>query len=259
MEDGRVCLLKKSPYDSRDWNYGDILKKSRAITTASPAPDVDYRPHMLPVRNQGHRGTCASFASSAMKEWQERKDVGLAAYMSPEFIYDSRCNAPTEGMFPRDVMDILSSRGVCFEAVYPYSTTEKVAADIPQVAKDVAIKYKIKSYAQVTSVDDLKLALLNNGPCLMACPCYNSSPTFWKPTKPGDAMLGGHATLIVGYTSNSFIVRNSWGEAWGDKGYTYFPFSDWGVQWEIWTTIDDASPKDTPLPPPPPKCACTVQ
>ncbi len=34
---------------------------------------------------------------------------------------------------------------------------------------------------------------------------------------------GRHAMLIVGYTGNFFIVKNSWGENWGDKGYCYIP------------------------------------
>jgi C1A family cysteine protease len=40
--------------------------------------------------------------------------------------------------------------------------------------------------------------------------------------------LGGHAVLAVGYDDSldggRFIVRNSWGEAWGDQGYFYMPY-----------------------------------
>lgn len=32
---------------------------------------------------------------------------------------------------------------------------------------------------------------------------------------------GGHAVALVGYTKNYFIVRNSWGLKWGDKGFGY--------------------------------------
>ena len=32
---------------------------------------------------------------------------------------------------------------------------------------------------------------------------------------------GGHAVCLVGYTKSYFIVRNSWGEGWGDKGFAY--------------------------------------
>ena len=32
---------------------------------------------------------------------------------------------------------------------------------------------------------------------------------------------GGHAVALVGYTPDAFIVRNSWGTGWGDKGFAY--------------------------------------
>ncbi len=33
--------------------------------------------------------------------------------------------------------------------------------------------------------------------------------------------FGGHAVCLVGYTLDYFIVRNSWGTGWGNKGYGY--------------------------------------
>jgi hypothetical protein len=33
---------------------------------------------------------------------------------------------------------------------------------------------------------------------------------------------GGHAIAVVGYTATGrFIIRNSWGPAWGDNGFAY--------------------------------------
>ena len=46
---------------------------------------------------------------------------------------------------------------------------------------------------------------------------------------------------VIGYTKEGFIIRNSWGVFWGDKGYCIYPYSDWGAHYEIWTTIDDKS------------------
>jgi C1A family cysteine protease len=37
-----------------------------------------------------------------------------------------------------------------------------------------------------------------------------------------NTVRGGHAVCVVGYTTDKrFIIRNSWGTAWGDKGFGY--------------------------------------
>ena len=44
--------------------------------------------------------------------------------------------------------------------------------------------------------------------------------------KKGERALGGHAVMAVGYNQKTtrFLVRNSWGEGWGMKGYFTMPF-----------------------------------
>lgn len=50
--------------------------------------------------------------------------------------------------------------------------------------------------------------------------------------KRGEKVLGGHAVLCVGYDDalaignsvGAFLIRNSWGEEWGEKGYGWLPY-----------------------------------
>ena len=44
--------------------------------------------------------------------------------------------------------------------------------------------------------------------------------------KPNEKPLGGHAVLAVGYDDSEgrIIVRNSWGEGCGNKGYFTMPY-----------------------------------
>ena len=41
-----------------------------------------------------------------------------------------------------------------------------------------------------------------------------------------EPVLGGHAVAAVGYddAAQCFIIRNSWGAGWGDRGYCYMPY-----------------------------------
>lgn len=227
--------LLKSPLDDRDYKYGD---KCRVLSIDAIPLIVDYRKEMNFIRNQGSKASCVAFAASAMKEWQEKQIIGKNCYMSPEFIYENRSNKDISGMNLRDAMDILLKSGICSDSTYPYCNTDVIPTKIiPQKAFDEASKFKINSYAQINTQEELKTALANKGPCLIAFPCYNNGKTFWK-QRSGESLLGGHCVLIVGYNQDGYILRNSWGLAWGDLGYTYYPYGEWGAHWEIWSSID---------------------
>jgi C1A family cysteine protease len=45
------------------------------------------------------------------------------------------------------------------------------------------------------------------------------------PTK-NERVVGGHAVMAAGYddTQQRFIIRNSWGTDWGQKGYFTMPY-----------------------------------
>ena len=109
--------LKKSPHDPRDYMVESIYPDTVVL------PEVyDLRPQMQPIRDQGQQGTCSAQTAAAMKEWQELVDVYFRAYMSPQFVYNSRPNKGEEGMTPRDTMDVLFKIGIVPENSYTYGT-----------------------------------------------------------------------------------------------------------------------------------------
>lgn len=237
--DGKEYLLSGllSPRDSRDFVAEAIFPKD-----FTPPPSLDYRRHLLPVRDQGTLGACAAISGACMKEYQEKKDIDLDEYLSPQFIYNNRENQTLEGMHCRDVMTILKNLGCCIERLYPYGKIEG-PNKIPKKAYEDALNFKISGYAQVFTVDTLKQALFKNGPCLILMPLYkNYDKLPWYP-KPNTTLLGTHVMTAVGYNSKGFIIRNSWGDKWQDKGYFYLPYKDWGIAWEVWTSIDEKSSK----------------
>ena len=254
----------KSPEDDRDWLYSNFL----SLTDTLPKT-LDLRSQLMPIRNQGQQGTCAAQAAACMKEFQEKKEHNFQDYMSPQFIYNHRVywnnnkldgddRYEDYGMTCRDIMHILKNIGICSESLYPYGTREYVK-EIPRHIINAAKKYCIQGYSRIYNIEELKHALFNNGPCMIAFPIYHHGKDMWIQHNQNQQMLGGHVMTIVGYNSHGFIIRNTWGAEWGDKGYCLYPFTHWNSHWEIWTTIDaktsesNQKPRHQPTPKPTPR------
>ena len=69
----------------------------------------------------------------------------------------------------------------------------------------------------------LKYAIYLNGPCVGALPVYNTYINkFWDEYR--GEYQGGHAIAIIGWDDDGFIIRNSWGTSYGEKGYATIPY-----------------------------------
>lgn len=232
-----------SPDDSRD---KDVAFQLNALGTITIPKTLDYRKDLLPIRNQGEQGACYAFSGASMKEWQDKKEIGLDEYLSPQFFYNHRANLydddPTNdsGMYSRNVMKMLQTIGFCLERNYPYGTIESKENIDPELYEE-AKNHLITSYARVNTIEDCKKSLVVNGPCLLTVPVYNQRERMWKRESNAQQRQGGHAMCIIGYNKEGFIVRNSWGTQWGDMGHCIFPYEDWGLHFEVWTTTDAKS------------------
>ena len=111
---------------------------------------------------------------------------------------NNRENQDSEGMYGRDVMKILSKIGSVPESDYNYGKVER-NTEIEDIFYEMAEKHKIKGYARITVLDDLKKSLEKNGPCYIAFPVYNYGIKMWKRANSEQILLGGHAMAVVGY------------------------------------------------------------
>jgi len=257
------CDLFKSPVDPRDWIAEEIY------LTAIPIPETfDWRDELcvLPIRSQGTSSQCAAFSGAAIKETQELKESRSQGssfhnnfstkpskcYFSPQYIYNQRYNKPANGMNTVDLMKIMKN-GVLLEEDYPFAPNYREQRITAQQRKK-ALPYRIAGYARIETIEKTKEEIYMNGPVVFAVPTYTHNTMMWRPNgnKPG-----GHAMCLIGWTKDAFIVRNSWGANWGYDGYCYFPLADWGMQWEVWTTVDYVTAnkikpiEPTPRPEPP--------
>jgi Cysteine protease len=109
----------------------------------------------------------------------------------------------------------------------PFSSGNLYQGD-PDTFYAIASQLKIASYFNLhKDFGQWKTWLATSGPILAA---LNVDKT-WDDAKSTGGNLdvfqpktvrGGHCISIVGYKSDGrFIVRNSWGTGWGDKGFGY--------------------------------------
>lgn len=203
---------------------------------ALPA-QVDLRPQMPEVYDQGELGSCTANAIAGALEY-DRMAQKLSKYVpSRLFIYyeERRIEGTTgsdAGAEIRDGLKVVAKLGAPDEALWPYNiaqfTQRPPASCYPAALEDQAL-----SYARVTqSADALKQALAAGFPVVIGFVCYAALESDAVATsgvlpmpKKHEAQIGGHAVLLVGYDSKGrhFIARNSWGAAWGLSGYFLMP------------------------------------
>lgn len=133
----------------------------------------------------------------------------------------------------RDGMKSVNTVGVCKETDWPYDIS-KFTEKPPESCYTEAQGLKSKKYAKAnTELDQLKAYIKSGFPIIFGFIVFESfeseevSKTGKMPMpQPDEPRLGGHAVLMCGYddVSQCFIVRNSWGSDWGDKGYFYMPY-----------------------------------
>lgn len=98
----------------------------------------------------------------------------------------------------------------------------------------MAKKHKItKCQSIIPTLSKLKSILINGNVVIFGFTVYSnfqsestSSTGILTMPNTNDTILGAHSVVIVGYNDNKqhFIISNSFGKAWGDKGYFYMPY-----------------------------------
>jgi hypothetical protein len=203
-------------------------------------PDkVDLRQYCTTVEDQGQLGSCTANATVGAMEYLYNKRDGQSVDLSRIFAYyNSRRMRGTInqdcGAFIGDAMASVLAFGVCREDVWPYDINN-FANEPNQQAYQEAMMHEAVQYARVDGADGAISALAAGFPVVFGTRiperCYQEAQSNGVFPVASDQEImnnqgGGHCMLIVGYDKPKqiFIVRNSWGQGWGDRGYCYIPF-----------------------------------
>jgi C1A family cysteine protease len=226
-------------------------KRDRVYALARPQPlpaRVDLRERFpVPAYDQGELGSCTANAVAAAVQYLRRQageapefvPSRLAIYFNERLMEGTRLD--DAGATIRDSVKSVVRFGVCPEESsppqpydWPYRPERFVLAP-PDAAYVFGRAHQAVEYARVNrSLSDLRGCLAAGFPFVFGIAVYESfesaevARTGVVPL-PGqnEAMLGGHALSAFGYddASHSFIVRNSWGSGWGQKGYCLVPYA----------------------------------
>ncbi|MBN8566562.1 MAG: hypothetical protein J0M25_07485 [Flavobacteriales bacterium] len=130
-----------------------------------------------------------------------------------------------EGTSLKAALDIARKYGNVLNQHLPFGTGTLYQGN-PDAFFAIASRYRINSYFNVgNDPKEWRRWLATGGPILTRLDCdaaWNNVKKDGKLThykQPSDP--AGHAVALVGYTPEGFIVRNSWGSSWGDKGFAY--------------------------------------
>jgi C1A family cysteine protease len=150
----------------------------------------------------------------------------MASKETDQYVSQPTTFIETEGTSLKSALDIARKFGVVPDSVLPFASGKLYSGEA-QTFYALAAQLKIASYFNLsTNVGNWRTWLATKGPILtrlgVDATWDNADATkgnldIYKP----DTVRGGHAVALVGYTRDRFIVRNSWGTTWGDKGYGY--------------------------------------
>ena len=223
----------------RYYNVDLITQSSEALITLNHdnianTTNIDLRSKFGPIFNQGKLGSCSANALCAIFNYDIPKFTGSRLFL----YYNER---KLENDIADDIGSTLSNGiiclktyGICSETDWPYDIT-KFAIQPSETCYNNAKKYYLIDALNINNdLNSIKTCLINNEPIALGIQIYNSFETksvqlSGLPPMPSsnDISLGGHAVVLCGFddTKQLFILRNSWGINWGDKGYFYLPYN----------------------------------
>lgn len=242
--------VRDRPYTPRVTNLPPEFPKREDVQKYLP----DYLdPTAGRVLNQGQEGACTGFGIAATINYlfwaRGDKDVNVSPRMLYHLakFYDEWPGEDYSGSSCRGALKGWHKHGVCKRELWPYTVDAKTGAvqpfkpPLPNWDKDAVLRplgvyYRIDK----NSVVDMQAALAEIG----AIYCSGDVHKGWSlprhqatfsdysslPIIPYDSTTkvnGGHAFALVGYTSQGFVVQNSWGRSWGLYGFALLTYDDW--------------------------------
>lgn len=242
--------------DLRDYtpDHAKVKLLTAKLKEKTLPASVDLRKWCSPIEDQKDLGSCTAHAVEGVVEYFENKSFGKYINASRLFLYKTTRNlmhlSGDTGATLKSSLGALVLFGMPPEEYCPYNT-ESFDAEPDSFCYAFGQNYRCISYfrhdpANLTPpevLESIKKYLAAGIPSVFGFSVYssiNQAEADGKIPWPGgnENLLGGHAVAAVGYddslevingqtgikTAGALLIRNSWGEAWGEEGYGWLPY-----------------------------------
>jgi hypothetical protein len=210
----------------------NFTRNVTALPTGNLSASVDWRGQLNAIKNQGQCGSCWAFSAVGAIEGVHSVLKGNLYNVAEQELVDCStsygnygCNG---GLMDYAFQYVIDKKGLATQSDYPYVAVDQTC----KTGKARTAPISGFTDVPVNSAAALKAAI-NKQPVSVAIEA--DTFTFQSYTKGviNDASCGtnlDHGVVAVGYNDAAsppyYIVRNSWGASWGDKGHVLIGIKD---------------------------------
>ena len=211
----------------------------------------DIRHYCPPIKDQGHCGSCTAFGTIGIWEtilrilWDDKVDLSEADLF---FCSGGTCET---GNYMWRVLD-RATVGVATEECCPYEPRTKLCGE-DRCKEWWKTGYKLSRWTAITDKELMKRLLYDGKPLVGVMEVHESFLHYkggiYHSLGPTDRVVGYHCVGIVGFDDEkeAWLIRNSWGTGWGEKGYAWIKYGDSKideVMYELFLSSEKPDPND---------------
>ena len=219
----------------------DVRDYKGVCCTSSRDFPKEFQLPIIRIKNQGSCGSCVAHAISSVNEYYNHIQHNDDTEMSTGYIYGNRTTSTHTGagMVVRHALEAVRKYGNVTKQEFPENVEVPKAIDLFEERVETlyghAYPNRISSYCRLTTETDIKAAILDGCPIVIAMDWYKDMAVvngILTTKKNGND--GGHCMLLVGWNEKGWIIQNSWGKSWGTKGTVIVPYSmDIREKWAV--------------------------
>ncbi len=273
-----VCLIapllsfaqgRATGLEFNDDAYAQTRMLSPALKfSGADLPSYSLRKYCPTPGDQGNIGSCVGWATGyaaltiadAIRTNNTNTSAITTSARSAMYIYLQIVNSCPQGTFISDALETVKTQGDCLHREFG-NGKETCNSSIPSTLRTLAANFKIRDYYtlfDIAAPEQQKITATRNSisankPVVIGMNLKQSfnnvgSGGYWKPSM-AEQNIGGHAMTVIGYDDQQqrFEIMNSWGTAWGDRGFFTMSYADYArlCKYGYQFTLESESPSQT--------------